>query len=626
MAEGKDLQHHYLPNTALPYISNGSVTDKDPVFESGSKDIRTSVRKYFEKRNGFAFFESDTAFTFSGTVKRFFTWARWTGAAITLSGSYFVMVNDVSTTTSRVYKQRFLNGVAQDWQPTLIHTDSTSTNPFDFVVSNNFVFFGNGVDMKKWDGTTVTNWGITAPSAAVTFSSGVGSLSPTVGYQWVIAWENSSTGHISSPSALSTPTGSGTSVKYTFTGNTTSDTQVDKVRFGRTIDGGSIFFEHPSSPISYSTWTASGYEDNTADSVAGSTGVGAPGSSVMPLPNQNNRPTASQGGVWFANRMWTFINDTLYYSDFEELVRGVEEESFAQINLRFFGKEIFGLAVAGQFLLIFTADTIYRIYGDSLATFRMDVLAEGKGVFNRAAMVSFNGLVAWLDVSNTVWYTDGQTIPDLDISSDIRPDIATITHSTAAMAYHRTGNSRWLILMDGTAGKLYVYDLDTRQWMPPWTITATAIYSGQTQQGTTKLFLARSGAPLALGSSYADGSTSYTGRWRSNLFDLVPDNPSMYGILDHIEVESGTVKTTTIGYLTDEDPDGATWTATADATGIAPPHRTQGTNLVETWYMTMADPSLKGARRVSIEMNWAASSDTAFKVYGVALAYQPVDD
>ncbi len=623
MAQGEELLHHYLSNTALPYVSNGSVTDKDPVFESGSENILTSIRRYFEKRPGFAYF-SDTAFTFSGTVKRFFTWSRWTGASITLSGSYFVMTNDVSATVSRVYKQRFVNGSAVEY-PVLIHTDSTTTNPFDFVVSNDFVFFGNGVDMKKYDGSGVTNWGITGPAAKVTYSSGSGILSPTVGYQWVIAWGNSSTGHISSPSPFSTPTGAATNAKFTFTGNTTTDAQVDRVHFGRTIDGGSIFFEHPSSPISYATWIVSGYEDNTADSVAGSAGVGAPGSNVMPLPNQNNRPTPSNGPVWFANRIWTFVNDTLYYSDFEELVRGVEEESFDSINFRFFGKEIFGLAVAGQFLLIFTADTIYRIYGDSLATFRMDVLAEGKGLYNRAAMVSFNGLVAWLDASNTVWYTDGQQIPEVDISSPIRPDIASITHSTAAMAYYRTGNSRWLLLMDGTAGNVWVYDLDNRQWMPPWKITGTAIYSGQIRQGTAKLLLARTGVPLALGTSYADGATGFGGRYRTNLFDLAPGNPSMYGVLDHIEVESGTVKTTSCGYLTDEDPAGATYTVVADTTGITPPNRAQGANLIETWYQTHGDPNLKGARRVSIEMSWASSASTGFVVYGLALAYDPVD-
>ena len=85
------------------------------------------------------------------------------------------------------------------------------------------------------------------------------------------------------------------------------------------------------------------------------------------------------------------------------------------------------------------------------------------------------------------------------------------------------------------------------------------------------------------------------------------------------------MKTTSCGYLTDEDPSGATYTTVADTTGIAPPNRTQGANLVETWYPTLGDPNLKGARRVSIEMSWAASSGTPFKVYGIALAYEPVD-
>lgn len=621
--QGEELQHHYIPVTALPYVSNGSPTDKDPVFDSGSSNVLTSIRRYVEKRNGFGFFESDTAFTFSGTVKRFFTWPRWTGAAITLSGSYFVMVNDVSASTSRVYKQRFLNGVAQDPYPVLIHTDTTSTGPFDFVVSNNFVFFGNGVDMKKYDGSSVTNWGITGPSAAVTFSSGSGNLSPTIGYRWQIAWENSGTGHISSPSTASFSSGSGSSVKFTFTGNTTADAQVDRVRLFRTIDGGSIFFELPASPIAYATWTANGYEDNTPDPPQTASSGAVLTNAVAPLVNQNNRPTASQGPVWFANRIWTFINDTLYYSDFEELVRGIEEEAFAQNNLRFFGKEIFALAVAGQYLLIFTADTIYRIYGDTLATFRMDVLAEGKGALNRAAVIAFNGLVAWLDSSNTLWYTDGQSIPDIDLSAPIRPDIASIDHTQAALAYHRNGNAEWLALMDGANGKLYVYDLDTRQWMPPWTVSGcTAIYSGQTQSGTTRLFLAKDGKPLILGTGYQDAGVNYSGAIKTNLFDLVPvDNPSLYGILDHVEIESGTVTTSSVGYLTDEDPAGATYIQAQAA--VNPPNRAQGTNLIESWYMTMGDPNCKGARRVSVQMNWAGAN-SSFKVYGFALGYEEI--
>lgn len=607
-----ELSNHYIQNTALPFFPNDSPTAKQPAYVEGS-NVLTSIRGYAERRNGFATFLSDTTWTFSGTVQRFFTWRRWTGASITLSGSYFEMYCETSATQSRVWKRR----VGTDAVPVNIFTSSSSTVVFDFCVSNDFVFFGNGVDMKKYDGSNVWNWGITAPASAVTVTTTTGSLSPVIGYKYVICWDNSSTTHVSSPSPVSTDTGAQTNQNFILTGNTTTDGQVDRVRVFRTIDGGSIYFEHPSSPVTYATWTASGLTDSSADS--------ALSSNVAPLPNQNNRPTASLDPVWFANRIWTHIDDTLYYSDFEELVRGVEEESFASTNFRFFGEEIVAKRVAGQYLLIFTANNIYRIYGDSLATFRMDTLASGKGALNRACVISMRGLVAWLDSSSCIFVTDGTTVPERDLSYPIRSEISSITQASAALAFHSTGNTHWLLLMDGGAGNIYTYDLDTQQWMPPWPISnLQAIYSGQTALASYRLFLGRNGKPLQQNTNYQDDGSNYTARLRMNLFDLVEEgNPSKYGILDHIALESGTVVTTTVGYLTDEDPSGASYQATA-STGNAPPNRTQGTNLVETWYPTLADPNLKGARRVSVEMNWAAANSN-FLLYGINLSYKEVD-
>ncbi len=477
MPEATDLQHHDIDQTNLPYFPNSSVTDEGPSFIDGS-NILTSLQGYFERRNGFTYIENDTTFTFSGTVKRFFTWRRWTGAAITLSGKYFVMFSEVSTTanTSKVYKQR----VDADTYPALILTDSTASSPFEYVVSNDYCFFGDGVDMKKFDGTTVTNWGITAPGTAVTVTTTTGVLSPTVGYQYVICWENSGSGHLSSPSPPSLGTGPLTSRNMLLSGNTTADGQVDRVRIFRTIDGGSIYFEHPFSPIAYATWIGSGLLDSATDPDPTAAPATSLTSAVAPLPNQNNRPTPSHDPVWFANRIWTHSTDTLYYSGFEELVRGVEEECFPSTNSRFMGREIFVKRVAGEYLLIFAEDFIWRIYGDSLATFRLDTLAHNKGCKAAAACLSFEDIVAWLDTSSTIWVTDGTKQNMKEISFPIRNQIASIDHAAAALAYHATGNSRWLILMDGTAEKLYAFDLDTQKWMPPWPISGiTAIYSGQ---------------------------------------------------------------------------------------------------------------------------------------------------
>src|SRR5207249_4283183 len=105
--------------------------------------------------------------------------------------------NVITSTTSKVYKLK----VGTDATFQLLLT-SSSTEPFDFTVSADHVFFGNATDMKKYDGTTLTGWGITAPSNATSTALGSTGLSPTVGYKYVIAWENSTTGHISSPSPL----------------------------------------------------------------------------------------------------------------------------------------------------------------------------------------------------------------------------------------------------------------------------------------------------------------------------------------------------------------------------------------------------------------------------------------
>lgn len=846
--KGEDLQHRYVDKTNLSYAPNSSVTDKSVSFTAGS-NIMTSTKDHLERRYGFPPWLSTTTFTFSGSISRFFTWRRWTGASITLSGAYFVMYNVLTTSNSIVYKQQ----VGTDALPSQIHIDTTSTNPFDFCVSNDYLFFGNAVDMKKYDGSTVTNWGITAPSTAVTVTTTTGVLSPIIGYQYQIAWENSGSTHISSPSPASLGTGAQSLKNFILTGNTTTDAQVDKVRVFRTIDGGSIYFEHPSSPVAYATWVASGLTDSATDPSPTSAAATSLTTAVAPLPNQNNRPIASQGSVWFANRIWTFVNDTIYYSDFEELVRGVEEESFSSTNSRFVGREITGFAVAGTFLLIFCADIIFRIYGDSLATFRFDTLASGKGCLNRAAMIAFRGMVAWLDASSCVFVTDGQTISEVDISDPIRTDILNVNPATAAMAFHSTGNMHWLMLLAsveyyqtvvlsfkpslylrfgeasgtiaydisgnglngtyvggptlGTAGalaldnntavtfngvtyatvadnnlldpgdvftlafwinptnlaatrylvskgtngysvtletsgqiilvkdavgaivgsttnitagswwhvaitktgatvhiyinavdvtgavtnltitataidlnigrnfagtnvlagsmdeftlfptaltaanilaiytagtlttrsltsgpNLFVFDLDTSRWMPPWPIAGlTALYSGQSAPAAYKLFAGRNQKPLAQSTTtYLDDSSTYDAFMVTNLFDIVPDdNPSNYGMLDHVELETGAIVPTTVKYLTDEDPVNATFTATSTS-GNTPPNRRQGVNLVETWYPTYSDPNCRGARRVALRIDWtapasdAANANVAFKIYGFALAFKVI--
>src|SRR5437773_9749012 len=58
------------------------------------------------------------------------------------------------------------------WASTLIDVNPLNAGAlFDFIESNNLMFGANGRRTFKWDGTTVTNWGIAPPSAAPTVNT-----------------------------------------------------------------------------------------------------------------------------------------------------------------------------------------------------------------------------------------------------------------------------------------------------------------------------------------------------------------------------------------------------------------------------------------------------------------------
>jgi hypothetical protein len=165
------LHHKYVDSTNLKYQSYNSPTSTE-ILWGGGQNVLTSMIGYAEKRPGFIPLEPAPT-TFSGTLKRIFGWRRW-------GGNFYVMLCEVEN-TAKVYK--LASGV--DASFSLIWT-SASSETFDFVVSNNFCFFGNGLDMQKYDGTTVTKWGIAAPNVVSAGPNGplAASTIPVGAFPW----------------------------------------------------------------------------------------------------------------------------------------------------------------------------------------------------------------------------------------------------------------------------------------------------------------------------------------------------------------------------------------------------------------------------------------------------------
>lgn len=177
------LAHRNIRSTNLPYKSNISPTDTDPCYIPGSQDFMTSIIGYAERRPGFAD-NLETVVVGLNDPQRVFLWDRFDGTFIAMA------VNINSSSQSEVYKMI----LGTDPTFVLLFTDTSSNSPFDFIVSNNSVYFSNGNTAKKWDPNNgVTNWGISAGSGTGGGSiygptgAGTGTDQPS---GFTVAWAN----------------------------------------------------------------------------------------------------------------------------------------------------------------------------------------------------------------------------------------------------------------------------------------------------------------------------------------------------------------------------------------------------------------------------------------------------
>lgn len=603
------LLHNYFQDMAWPYITNVSPTETRPHWIYGSNTMST-VRGQQVRRPGFTAYTTDEL---TGTVYRIYTWQLW-------GGTYFVMLSVLDGSTTKVYKLKV--GTDTTFQLLAVANSSTTT-PYDFDVSGNFLFMGNGTDMWKYDGTTVTKWGIAKPAAAPTATPAAGALSPTSGFRWKYAF--GTTVHVGDISDSSVSSGAQSSKKFAITGSTTADTQVTRVYIFRTTDGGGTWFKV--TDVAYSVgWS---YDDTTTDVLLSNV--------QAPEAAQNVPPVASRGVTFFANRLWTHAGDTVYFSNFEEQLLGREEESFDSLNKFRFGAEVIGLAVVQKALLVLTASSIYRIIGDTRNTFARAPFLSRFGIRNMRNKTQAAKVVAWFDTSSTVWYTDAASLKELSLP--IRPDFESFGQATSSITFHNAGKIKWLVLQDSALNKMYTFDQDLGQWNVPWSIGGTAIHSGEVSAGDVRLFTALKGSTKSkilymTPATYTDvtvsvdtftPSATYAAELKTGNINIVPssdngprDGLTGWGDMQMVGLERNSVLLSKVALLTDDDPSDTALTYTDITPNRTDPSlRTQGTTLKEDWFFARK-PS---AKRVSIDLQWVAAS-TEFKLHTLDVAYE----
>src|ERR1035437_6773540 len=175
------LSYFGLDKPTLGYRTNTSPVDESPHWVNGSTNFMGTIKGEVEKRPGFATAIETALSAIPGTVVRLYTWRHF-------SGSFFVMAS-VETTIPGSLSQVWKYEVGVDSSFSIIYADTTSivSQPFDFITSNNFVFFGNATtrqNMRKFNGTAISPsyraslWGLDFPVAAPATALVTGALPP----------------------------------------------------------------------------------------------------------------------------------------------------------------------------------------------------------------------------------------------------------------------------------------------------------------------------------------------------------------------------------------------------------------------------------------------------------------
>lgn len=325
-----------------------------------------------------------------------------------------------------------LGSISDLWGSTLSVNDvNAAAWGFGFVAQNVTALVDN---------VHSTVYGTGGPTVTTT----AGSLSPTTGYRYVVAYGNSSSADVSNatpPSSLIKPVAQG--VQITLVAST--DPQVNQIWVFRTADGGSTYLNLPTSPYPN---TSGNVTDNAPD-----TQLNILQQAAVVLEN-SPPPQGALDPVLYLGLVWVHVGNAVYFTRIASAVVGNTYEDFPPANVFTFPETVIRKVPINNGLLIFTTSNIFIIAGQNTSTsilFSAPFLS-GYGV------QSWNAV--WIDGSIIYFFTSDNRLIRLDPSSGVEDmgfpigdQLATFSASSVYVTYHsRTSNDAALYVGDGSTG------------------------------------------------------------------------------------------------------------------------------------------------------------------------------
>jgi hypothetical protein len=280
----------------------------------------------------------------------------------------------------------------------------------DSAVANYLAYICNGSEQKKFNGTSVQKWGITAPSAAPTLTdSGVAGVHDGT-YEGYITYYNSNADVESSPSPTSSTLTLVTN-QIDFAWLASADSQVTHVRVYVRNTATQPFF-YRIATVAIGTLTV---RTNTTDANLVVKG---------PTSGDNDPPPATTKFCeWHLSRMFISDGTDVFYSD-ENKPEGFNPENTLPGLNREEGEDITALHASRGVLIVTKTTKTYLLIGDHPDNWRVEILDPSIGCVSARSMTTVEGVARWWSKRGLVeWEGDSLIhVGQILIAPTISPD------------------------------------------------------------------------------------------------------------------------------------------------------------------------------------------------------------
>lgn len=385
----------------------------------------------------------------------------------------------------------------------------------NYIQSRDLVFHVDGINQPlKFDGTTVSKWGVTGPAAAGSGSQTTGgSLSLTSVYQWKITFVTptmESNGSIT-PGSF-TLTGANNKIDLTGIPTGPAGSGVTQRKVYRTKAGGSIFYFEGT--IADNTTTI--FSLTVADSALGTE-----------VPFDKDPPPA----------------DLKFIELFKNRVIGIKASNLRQIAIgELFEPEVFppafaftipfpegdkatGLRARGDLLFIIGTSTIFVMVGDSPFNFTIRQTFADEGSVSQWGIVEVENVIMFpTRFGFSAFDGANSKVVSLEIEPTLRAEMSLATLSSIAGEYDTENRVvRWACPVGAGFGtrKEYVFDLFRRGWTTTDRKIANYMpFRGAPDQGELYTGDPDDGRVWKENVGNADNGTNIVAKYRTKTFNL----------------------------------------------------------------------------------------------------------